>query len=73
MTTKEFQLNVCFNIKARVCNDSIGYVKEQDAIKQVRKWVENEIVLTPGFELDISDGYGEVEVYDIEPISVEVL
>lgn len=73
MTTKEYQLNACFNIKARITNDSIGYVKEVDAKKKVAKWIKEQLVLPAGCELDISMGYGEVEVFDIEPVSVELL
>ena len=73
MTTQEYDLNACFNIKCRITNDSIGYVKESDAKIAVARWVEAELVLTPGFELDISDGFGEVEVFDIKPVVVEVM
>ena len=71
MKTEEFQLNANFNIKARVAGDSVSYVKLAEAKKRVAKWVAEELVLTPGFELDITNGYGEVEVFDIEPINVE--
>ena len=47
MTTQEFQLNACLNIKARICNDSIGYVKEQDVKRIVAKWITDEIGLPP--------------------------
>ena len=32
-----------------------------------------ELVVTAGYELDITNGYGEVEVFDIEPINVELI
>ena len=73
MIPEEFQLNVCFNIKARVAGDSVSYVKAEEAKKRVKKWVAEELVLTPGYELDITNGYGEVEVFDIEEINVEVM
>lgn len=73
MTTEEIQLNVCFNIKARVTNDSVSYVKAEVAKKRVAKWVKEELYVgRPGDELDISMGSGEVEVFDIEEIKVEV-
>lgn len=73
MATEEIQFNVCFNIKARVCNDSVSYVKVQEAKKAIKRWVAEELVIQAGDELDISRGYGEVEVFDIEPINVEVM
>lgn len=73
MTIQEFSLNVCFNIKARICNDSIGYVKEADTKRIVAKWATEELGLPPGCELDITMGYGEVEVFDIEPVTVEIM
>jgi hypothetical protein len=72
-TTKEISLNVCINLKVRVNNDSTDLQKEIDAKVRVIQWVSEELVIGPGDELDISHGYGEVEVFDLESINVELL
>lgn len=73
MTSQELDLSICINIKARVTNDSIGFQKEIDARVRVTQWVQEELNIPAGCELDISHGSGEVEVFDLESINVEVL
>lgn len=73
MTTQEISLNVCIEIKARVKNDSIGFQKEIDAKVRVIQWINEELNIPTGCELDISHGSGEVEVFDLESIHAEVL
>lgn len=73
MTTAEIKLNVCINISARVTNDSIGFQKEIDAKVRVTQWIKEELNIPPDCELDISHGYGEVEVFDLESIHAELL
>ena len=73
MTTEEIQLIVTFPIKARVTSDSVSYVKAAEAKKRVAKWVAEELVIIAGYELDITNGSGEVEVFDIEEINVELI
>lgn len=73
MTTSEIALNICINIKARVTNDSIGFQKEIDAKVMVMQWISQELNIPVGCELDISHGSGEVEVFDLESITAEVI
>jgi len=73
MTSKEYDLNICINIKARVSNESIGLQKEIDAKVRVIQWIQEELTIPAKGELDISHGYGEVEVFDLESINVEVM
>ena len=73
MSTKEVNLNVCINLKVRVSNDSTDRQKEIDAKVRVIQWVGEELVVKPGQELDISHGYGEVEVVDLESIHAEIM
>ena len=69
----EVSLNICINIKARVTNDSTDPQKEIDAKVRVIQWVNESLNIPAGCELDISHGYGEVEVFDFESINAEVI
>lgn len=73
MTTKEESWNVCINIKTRTTNESIGYQKEIDAKVRLIQWINEELNIPAGQELDISHGYGEVEVFDLESINAEIM
>ncbi len=73
MSEQVVKLNVCVNIKARVTNDSTDRQKEIDAKVRVIQWVNESLNIPAGCELDISNGHGEVEVFDLESINAEVM
>jgi len=73
MTSQEYDMNVCINLKTRVNNESKGLQKEIDAKVRLIQWIQEELTIPASGELDISRGYGEVEVFGLESINVEVM
>ena len=73
MSKKVVNLNVCINLKARVNNDSRDLQKEFDAKVRVIQWIKESLNVPKGCELDISHGFGEVEVFELESINAEVM
>lgn len=72
-TTKQVDLNVCLNIKTQITNDSTDLVKEIDVKVKVIQWIVQELNIPMGCDLDISNGYGEVEILGLEEIHAEVM
>jgi hypothetical protein len=73
LTTKQFKLNLTFDVVVDVTNDSTDRQKEFDAKVAIIKWVNQELNIPSGSELDISNGYGEIVIHDNEYINAEVL
>lgn len=72
MNDRQINLSVCFNIKAKVGNDSSDRQQGVDARFAVAKWIAQELLILEGTgELDITNGYGEVVVWDMEYPNVE--
>ena len=73
MTSQEYDLNIWINLQVRVSNESVGLQKEIDGKVRVIQWVQEELTIPDKGTLDISRGYGEVEVFGLESINVEVM
>jgi hypothetical protein len=78
-TTEQFMVSVCLNIPTDITNDSSSRQKGVDARVKLAQWIKTELNI-PAFKnapapskLDISNGYGEVEIYDCELIHTELL
>ena len=70
---KKVKFNVCINGEAEVNNDSTDFQKGIDAKVNVAKWVKESLGLPPKHELDISLGYGEVVITNLESPKVELM
>ena len=73
MKTEQFKLNIVIDVITNITSDSSSSQKGVDARMGVARWVEEELNLPDSHFLDISDGYGKLEIQarDNDYVNVE--
>jgi hypothetical protein len=74
MKTEQFKLNIVIDVNANITSDCSSRQKGVDARMGVARWIEQELNLPENHFLDISDGYGKLEIQarDNDYVNVEL-